>query len=257
MDGTQEITKEKFGRLRSFNLVMGVAHLVQAVVVLVLANDFSLPVVGSFLAGPPGASQFEVKSLFDLRVAYGVAGFLGLSALAHLLVASPGINEWYNRNLAQRRNYARWIEYSISSSLMVVLIAMLTGIADVSALLAIFGVNASMILFGWLMEKYEQPGSTNWLSYWFGVFAGLFPWIAIGIYLWSPGSDASPPTFVYAIFVSLFVFFNTFAVNMVLQYRQTGKWRDYLYGERAYIWLSLLAKSALAWQVFGSTLATG
>jgi hypothetical protein len=107
------------------------------------------------------------------------------------------------------------------------------------------------------MEKYEQPGSTNWLSYWFGVIAGLFPWLAIAIYLWTPGSDAAPPAFVYAIFVSLFVFFNTFAVNMVLQYRQTGKWRDYIYGERAYIWLSLLAKSALAWQVFGGTLATG
>lgn len=251
------ISEKEYGRLRSFNLVMGAAHLIQSIAVLLLANDFSLPVVGSFLAGPPGSGDFEVVSLFDVRAAYGVAAFLWLSAIAHLLVASPGINEWYNRNLAERRNYARWIEYSISSSLMVVLIAMLTGIAEVSALIVIFGVNASMILFGWLMEKYEQPGSTNWLSYWFGVIAGLFPWLAIGIYLWTPGSDASPPGFVYAIFLSLFVFFNTFAVNMVLQYRQTGKWRDYLYGERAYIWLSLLAKSALAWQVFGGTLATG
>jgi hypothetical protein len=75
--------------------------------------------------------------------------------------------------------------------------------------------------------------------------------------LWTPGSDASPPGFVYAIFVSLFIFFNTFAVNMVLQYRQVGKWSEYVYGEKAYIWLSLLAKSALAWQVFGGTLATG
>ena len=37
---------------------------------------------------------------------------------------------------------------------------------------------------------------------------------------------------------------------MVLQYKGVGKWKDYLYGERAYIWLSLLAKTALAWQVF-------
>lgn len=260
MDKAQEMTeipKERLSRLRSFNLVMGAAHLIQSVAVLVLANEFSLPVVGSFLAGPPGSGDFDRVALFDVRVAWGVAAFLVLSAIAHLLVAAPGINEWYNRNLAKRRNYARWIEYSISSSLMVVLIAMLTGMAEVTTLLMIFGVNASMILFGWLMEKYEQPGSTNWLAYWFGVFAGLFPWIAIGINLWTPGSDASPPGFVYAIFVSLFIFFNTFAVNMVLQYRQVGKWSEYVYGEKAYIWLSLLAKSALAWQVFGGTLATG
>lgn len=42
---------------------------------------------------------------------------------------------------------------------------------------------------------------------------------------------------------------------MVLQYRQVGPWRDYLFGEKAYIVLSLTAKSALAWQVFAGTLA--
>jgi len=60
---------------------------------------------------------------------------------------------------------------------------------------------------------------------------------------------------VIGIFVSLCLFFNSFAVNQVLQYKRVGKWRDYLYGERAYILLSLGAKTALAWQVFGGTLA--
>jgi hypothetical protein len=41
---------------------------------------------------------------------------------------------------------------------------------------------------------------------------------------------------------------------MVLQYKKVGKWADYLYGERVYIVLSLVAKSALAWQIFGGTL---
>ncbi len=247
-------TDTRFRKLRTYNLVMGFAHFAQAAAVLALANDFTLPVVGTFLAGPPGSTG-EVVTLFDLSVAWGVAAFLFMSGIAHWLVASPGINGWYNENLLAGRNYARWIEYSVSSSLMVVLIAMLTGIAEISALLAIFGVNASMILFGWLMEKYEDAGNPDWLSYWFGVITGIVPWVAIGIHLWTPGSDAAPPGFVYAIFVSLFVFFNSFAVNMVLQYKQVGKWRDYLFGEKAYIFLSLTAKSALAWQVFGGTLA--
>ena len=77
-----------------------------------------------------------------------------------------------------------------------------------------------------------------------------------GQYLWSPGNAAPPPGFVYAIFVSLFVCFNSFAVNMVLQYARIGPWRNYLFGETAYIVLSLTAKSALAWQVFAGTLAS-
>jgi hypothetical protein len=41
---------------------------------------------------------------------------------------------------------------------------------------------------------------------------------------------------------------------MVLQYRKVGRWKDYLFGERMYIVLSLVAKSLLAWQIFFGTL---
>jgi hypothetical protein len=244
-------------RLRTYNIVMGALHALQGILVLVLANDFTLPVIATFMDGPPGAAPPSVEPLFELSIAWGVAIFLFMSAIAHFAIASPGVYPWYLRNLEQQRNYARWIEYSLSSSVMIVLIAMLTGISDIAALVALFGVNASMILFGWLQEKYETPGeNVNWLAYWFGVIAGAVPWIAIGIYLFSPGLDASPPGFVYGIFFSLFVFFNGFAIVMVLQYRKVGKWANYAYGESTYVLLSLVAKSALAWQVFGGTLAT-
>ncbi len=242
-------------RLRAYNVVMGFLHLAQAIAILLLANDFALPVTATFMDGPPGSGLVRNATLFELPFGPAIAGFLLLSAAAHFIVASPGIFGWYRSNLLHGRNYARWIEYALSSSLMVVLIAMLPGISDVAALGAIFGVNAAMILFGLLMEHYEQPGRPNWMSYWFGVMTGAVPWVLIGIYLWNPGSEVAAPTFVYAIFVSLFVFFNSFAVNMVLQYRRVGPWRDYLFGEAVYIALSLLAKSALAWQVFAGTLA--
>jgi hypothetical protein len=249
--------ERRLRRLRWYNLVMGAFHAIQGVFVLVLANDFALPVTGSFLEGPPGGPEpRSVQTLFEVRIAWGVAAFLFLSALAHWLIASPGIYEWYRKNLLRGRNYARWIEYAFSSSIMVVLIALLPGINDIAALGAIFGVNAAMILFGLLMEHYESPGRPNWLSFIFGSLAGAVPWIVIAVYLWAPGDHASAPGFVYAIFGSLFVFFNVFAVNMVLQYKKVGKWRDYLYGETVYVFLSLTAKSLLAWQVFAGTLAS-
>ncbi|HEY4696087.1 MAG TPA: heliorhodopsin HeR, partial [Candidatus Hydromicrobium sp.] len=62
------------------------------------------------------------------------------------------------------------------------------------------------------------------------------------------------PWFVFAIFGIYLFLFNLFPVNMVLQYKKVGRWRDYLYGERAYIILSLVAKSLLAWVVFAGTL---
>ena len=234
--------------------MMGMVHLIQGIAILALSNDFVLPVTAVFLEGPPGTPA-PIDELFSIRVGWVVAAFIFLSAIAHIAISSPGIFGWYCRNLFESRNYARWIEYAVSSSLMMVIIAMLPGISDIAALLGIFFVNASMILFGLLMEHYEEPGNPNWLSYSIGVLMGIVPWIAVGIYLWSPTSQASPPAFVYGIYFSIFVFFNSFAVNMVLQYKRVGPWRDYFFGESIYIALSLIAKSALAWQVFAGTLA--
>jgi hypothetical protein len=245
-------TVRDLSRLRLYNLGMGALHAVQGILVVVLSNDFSLPVTAAFMQGPPGSSA-ATRELFSIPLGPAVAAFLFMSALAHLIVAGP-VWTWYVHQLNRNRNYARWIEYAFSSSLMIVLIALITGIADVAALVALAGVNASMIVFGLLQEHYEEPGRAHWLPFVFGCVAGIVPWIGIGIYLWSPGSSAEPPAFVYAIFVSLFVFFNSFALNMILQYRRVGPWRSYLFGEYVYVLLSLVAKSALAWQVFANTL---
>jgi hypothetical protein len=244
----------RFRNLRWWNFGVGLILAVEAIVIAILANNFKLPVTATYMQGPPG-TESTLTRIGSLPLAWGVFAFMALSALALLLIASPGVFGWYKRNLRYDRNYGRWIEYSITSSLMIVLIAMICGITDIAAILALFGVNASMILFGLLMEKYENPGKPKWLAFWFGSFAGLIPWIAIFVYLVNPGLDGvQPPGFVYGILVTYFVLFNCFAINMVLQYKKVGRWSDYLFGEKAYIVLSLTAKSLLAWLVFANTL---
>jgi hypothetical protein len=201
------------------------------------------------MEGPPGTAPI-LHHLFNIATGWGVFVFLAISAVSLLIIASPAVFPWYKRNLLQNRNYGRWIEYFFSSSIMIVLISQITGISDIAALLSIFGINACMILFGALQEKYEKPGNSHFLPFWFGSFAGIIPWIAIMIYFIAPGLKVSPPGFVYGIIASLFVFFNCFAVNMILQYKKVGPWRNYLFGEKVYIILSLTAKALLAWQVF-------
>ena len=241
--------------LRRYNFVAGCLHLAQAVGIVLLANSFSLPVRATYLAGPPGPSAGrQAVTLLSVNFAWAIAAFFGLSALAHFTVAGP---RWrsYTAQLLKCRNPYRWLEYSLSASIMIVLIAMLVGISDVAALVALIGVNASMIGFGWMQERYEAPGA-GLGPFWIGCIVGVIPWIAIAIYLIGPGSNQHAPGFVYGIFFSLFVFFNCFAINQLLQYKRVGRWKDYLVGERAYIALSLIAKSLLAWQIFASTLAS-
>jgi hypothetical protein len=239
--------------LRRWNAALGGLHLAQGLAMLALATTFALPVTSSFLAYDRAAGELfpDPRTLFELRIAPLVAAFLLLSAAAHWSLATFG-RRWYEEELRRGMNRARWLEYALSSSVMIVVIAMLVGIYDVASLLLVLALNASMILFGWLMELHNQTTErTSWTAYWFGCFAGVVPWIAVAVYL---VGAADPPGFVYAIFVSLFVFFNVFAVNMLLQYRRVGRFSDYLHGERVYMLLSLTAKSALAWQVFAGTL---
>jgi hypothetical protein len=243
------------GRLRLMNTAFGVAHLAQAALFIALSEDVRFDVSATFASGPPGepVTPERLDVLFSYPLGPTVACFSLLSAFFHFLIVSPWGWPRYLRELSRTQNRFRWVEYSLSASLMIVLIAGVTGITDVAALVALFGVNASMILFGWLMEIHNEPGPhVDWSPFVFGCIAGAVPWIAISWYLFGAGSAV--PNFVYGIFVSIFVFFNCFAVNQVLQYRRIGRRADYLVGERTYVWLSLTAKSALAWQIYANVL---
>ncbi|MBU1158022.1 MAG: heliorhodopsin HeR [Candidatus Thermoplasmatota archaeon] len=255
----ESVKEPRFIGLRKFNIAMGFLHLIQGALMLWLSKSSSLPINLTLLHYDPVTETInsQTDTLINLQLGPMIASFLFISAIAHFAVSSPRGYPWYVKNLKEGINYARWYEYAASSSVMVIVIAMLCGIFELSSLILIFSLNATMNLFGLMMELHNQTTKrTNWTSYLFGCFAGLLVWIVLGIYFFGAllGSGDSVPTFVYFIFISLAIFFNVFAVNMVLQYRAKGKWKDYLHGERVYIILSLVAKSALAWQVFAGTL---
>lgn len=257
--------KITFAKLRKWNLWLGALHAVQAIVILVLSTTSTLPVSTNYLAVDELSSKARggempvlapaTQQIFDVNLAYLVAGFFALSAIAHLVIATV-YRKRYEADLEVGVNKARWIEYALSASTMIVAIGLLVGIYDLSTLVAIFALTAVMNLLGLVMEVHNKGAEKpNWLSYIIGCIAGAVPWVIISIYLIGGavyGDKA--PAFVYWIFVSIFLFFMSFALNMYLQYKRVGKWANYLYGERAYMILSLVAKSALAWQVFAGTL---
>lgn len=244
-------------QLRRLNLAAAFLHSVQGLAVLALSKDFPLPVTGNYLKFNQATQGLQPASttLFHIQLPVLIAIFFFLSAFFHLAIATF-YNKRYNRNLGLGINKLRWAEYSLSASIMMVAIGMLVGIYDLGSLVMIFTLIAVMNLMGLLMEVHNRTTErTSWLSYWIGCLAGAVPWAVVAFYMWLGAHEGSrAPTFVYWIFVSIFVFFSCFALNMALQYKKIGPWKDYLYGERTYIILSLVAKSLLAWQVFAGTL---
>ena len=251
--------RQKYAGLRRFNAVMGVLHLVQAIVMTLLSNDTTYPIFTNFLTFDLDTFSLtpNPQLVYELPFGPAVAVFLLLSAIAHIYLSTVGYG-WYVKKLEKHMNPARFYEYALSSSWMIVLIGMLVGIWDLGSLILMFGLNAMMNLCGLMMELHNQTTErTNWTSFVYGTIAGIIPWVVIMMYFMGAlsSSGAKPPAFVYAIIPTIFVFFNIFALNMYLQYRKVGRWSDYLFGERMFIVLSLLAKTALAWQIWFGTLA--
>lgn len=254
---------DKFKQIRLFNIVMGFLHFVQACAMLALSNDTKVALNTTFLSFNADATpvfQSIKEDLFNLRLGPLVALFLFISSAAHFVISSPAVYSWYEKNLKRGVNFARWYEYAISSSVMILVIAMLCGMYDAPSLMMIFFLNMAMIMFGHVMELHNlTTAKTDWTSFIFGCIIGFIPWVVIGWYFFGATTNAEDggnpvPGFVYGILISLFIFFNIFAVNMYLQYKKIGPWKDYLFGEKVYIVLSLVAKSLLAWQVFSGTL---
>lgn len=244
--------------LRKFNAIMVPVFGLQALAMWLLAKNFTVPVTVGYLTFNRLTQTLEpaTKTIYNLPLAWLIIAFLLLSMTAHLIISTVWY-PWYKKDLAKGMNRARWIEYSLSASTMIVAIAMLVGIYDLATLILLFSMVAVMNLCGLIMEVQNQTTKkTNWLAFIVGCIAGIVPWIAIALSFWASATYGSGqiPTFVYWIYVSIFIFFNCFALNMFLQYKKWGPWKNYLFGERVYIILSLVAKSALAWQVFAGTL---
>ena len=142
---------------------------------------------------------------------------------------------------------------------MVVLIAMLAGATELVALIALLGANAAMILFGLVQERVNVGrNAVDWRPFLYGCLIGAVPWIAITARVVISASEGNGvPGFVVAIFITLLLLFNSFAINMWLLYRGRGRgrWARPPFAERVYLMLSLIAKSALAWQVYAGALA--
>ena len=255
-----------FSYLKKFNLYAGVLHLITGILMLFLGLsleweadvftiylDFEiLPVDPFFIVQPTPMVVFTLSYIGVI-----LASFPLMSALAHFLIAFP-LNDKYVANLQKGMNPYRWYEYAVSSSVMIFLITFLLGIWDFWSLIMIVVLNAMMIMFGYLMEDINQyTEKTTWKPFILGCISGFTPWVVLAGYFVAALSLAEngPPTFVYIIIFMYFFLFNIFGLNQFLQYKRVSKWKDYLYGERMFIVLSLIAKTLLAWIVFAGIFA--
>jgi hypothetical protein len=246
-----------FSRLRWLNLGAAAYHTVSAAALFALTDRHAVSPVhvdhtndhrgNMTLYGP------AISEIGSAKVGYLSGVFLLLAALDHFAVATF-FRSTYEAQLRRSVNYFRWIEYSVSASVMHVMIAMLAGVMSLQLLLSIAGLTVSTMMFGLVQEmlttrRRGRPHRKSIVPFLLGFVPHCICWTVIYITYGYSAHDA--PLFVHFIMGGLFTTDLMFAVNMILQQWEIGWWKSYIWGEYMFVALSFTAKSMLAWTNFG------
>ena len=148
-------------------------------------------------------------------------------------------------------NPYRWIDYAISSPMMVVVIALISGVVDVWALWGMAAMQSLLMLVSGHIESsllYDAAAfrlaGVMCLYYVITVWGPVFHAIA---------AQPDVPAFVGWIIATLFLLFSSFGVVFFISMRSTEVRKTRI--ELAYAILSIAAKLSLQWLLFGGTLS--
>ena len=203
--------------LRSLSLVAGALLLVQAGVLTTLGRSILLPVT------------FGRLELLRVDAAAGVIVLVVLAGLAMLVGSGPS---------------ARWIEFSLTSSITVFLVAQLNGVSDIGALVLIYAATTGMVLFAVLQDRVLVSRGHPLLPLCFAAALGIVPWGVLAFNQIGAGLAGLGPSVIVRL-VTL-VMLASAATFFVSQWRGAHRLRR---GERMHVLLSFTSASAFAWLV--------
>jgi hypothetical protein len=269
-----KVQRPKLNTYEIINYIAACAHLAQSVLTVFPEQSASIPIEETYIdwrdTGSAGnctggatatINDFSLvptrEVTHELSLKWLIVAFHGLSFLFELFATDPLFGcsrgnmfaEW-RRNYVKRvdsgTNYIRFVEYSASASVMLIAIALTTGIWDSYSLIGIGFLTFATMVFGGVaeqlfsddipkMEREPRRGSTMFLSTdypltyrlrkiaWYSHFAGWFTMLsAYGIIIRNfvfsnMNSQSSAPDFVWAIVFGIFALYNVFGVVQLVQ----------------------------------------
>ena len=166
-------------------------------------------------------------------------------------------SEYYQSMIGQQNNYLRWIEYSITSTLMLYIISLLCGVKDTKIYQLLWAMNIGMIAQGQLIEAAVHKGESWWIPMATGFILLLAEWSVIlrdylnrihqvNIFIADNPTETTQqvPAWISAMVFLMFFFYATFGfISLYGAYQGNGY--DYEQIERLYIVFSFIAKATL------------
>jgi hypothetical protein len=239
--------------LRKLHLISAVVFVVLAVLAAVLMSDTAQQLMRGHLTSDALASQTQTVFAPAQHVMASIQ--LRWVVVATMLV-SAALAAWrYYSALRERRaldsriSAWRWIDFAVTGALVIETIAFLSGMQDLVTLKLLGTLVASSAVFAWIAER-ENANANRVVkgSFIASFVTGALALLAINAYAVATivyGIIRSP-WYVYALYALAVVTALALALNQIREYRRVGSWGNYLFVERNYIVINLLAKVAFA-----------
>jgi hypothetical protein len=263
-------TNGKFDFVK-LNYVLAGIHAAAAVAVYLLLRGVSDP---DYLPLTPNRSKIVEGAVdtFDnvlenvgspISVPNAIVMFYAVTAFTHLVYA----NFWrtgYLKAIDEKHNPVRWIEYSISATIMIYIVCLTVGVRDVTALIPIIGANIGTMYTGYMAEeairKYDFEAALRSIVLGWGLQIAIFGSIFMKFIHTLGDVNAivdgvtgerkyKIPGFVYFVLIPTFLYYTSFGVVAILwymnaknSYEKTGSLPSFEGTEKWYLYLSLFSK---------------
>lgn len=254
---------QRWDPLRKYNLILAVIHIVIAIALTIYfarirakndkVNYVNLDILThafNFVNPTQNQGNFfqfvseKVASLDEKGVATLVVSFFAITAGFHLLYAFNPCNIYLDA-VNRGNNYLRWIEYGISATIMIVIIALLSGVKDVGNYVLLIVSSLAIMSTGQWFET--ATGKSKWLPIIVGfvVMGGVFLTIFSSFrkrLMEAKDAGFTVPTWLYAVVFVMFGFYASFGFVPIAQMIFKRNYRRYEY---TYLTLSLASKATL------------
>lgn len=255
-----------------FNNTLAVLHLAAAAAVYYILKDVSTPTYLDFDltdiklvedTPPDDPFKLEVETVKNpVTISQSIVFFYLFTALSHIIYA----NIWstgYLTAIDQHHNPLRWVEYSVSSTIMIYVVSIVSGLRDLSAIIPILGANAGTMYTGYIAEEAIRKGDfqaaknaiqLGWILQIF-IYATIFIRFIKQIQNVRSIVDGmgNPkykiPSWLFLVLVPTFVYYGSFGVVATMwyskakrSYETTGQLPSFDSTEKWYLYLSLFSK---------------
>lgn len=273
--------KKEASLLWGWNIAAAVLHSGTAIAQLVLLFVYINKLYTSFMTITDAADVTVVMGHYPVAALLVIMGVL--TATFHMLYTTEVS---LVPVLLHGMNSLRWVEYSLTASLMTVAVAQLSGVSNFWLLFTFVVANCAMQFCGYIMEHHHKNmvhksahggyafpdvpnNKVDFTAFIVGSVLFVMTWTIICYFFVTNVLSAgitNLPWFVTASFIGILVQFVLFGLWQFLRFIsiERGSWygvlalaksnRNY---ELGYIILSLVAKLYLSWILFGGFLAMG